>query len=591
MPVPYKDSVRAGKHLLYCAVVLAGSGTAQIAIAQTLPDAGQLLNEHQQTRPSEPGSTQPPAAFELPSGTNGSATNSGLRVQLKAIRFSGDTELAEVENLTALTKPVLGKTLDHAGLQQLVESLTRYLRGRGYVLARAYLPRQDLTDGELEIALVKGRLQSDASRIEVNSNTRSSPERLRRIAESALPENKVLRAEDLERALLLINDQPGVSAQSALDMGAEPGTSRLLINARKGPLVSGNLSADNYGNRSTGTARANAQVSLNDPLGIGDQLSIGLSKSTGTDIVGASYSLPLNASGLRLNAAGSYLRYEVDQEQFRPLDLRGNARSGSLGLSYPVIRSRLQNLNLSATYEYKALEDEAIGINLRDRELNNVILAMSGNRFDSLGGGGVTDAMLALTMGELDLSGNRDDQFADRVSAGSDGSFNKLNLRVSRLQSLGASSPWTLFGGVSAQWASDNLDSSEKFLLGGPAGVRAYPVGEASGDQGWLATLELRRNIAVNLPGVVLQGLGFVDTGRIWLHQDTWPGSINNAGDTNRYDLHAVGVGANLWAGNFSVRTAVARTLDNNPGRSSSGLDADSRASDWRAWVQASYAF
>ena len=155
-----------------------------------------------------------------------------------------------------------------------------------------------------------------------------------------------------------------------------------------------------------------------------------------------------------------------------------------------MIRSRLQNLNLSATYEYKALEDEAIGINLRDRELNNVILAMSGNRFDSLGGGGVTDAMLALTMGELDLSGNRDDQFADRVSAGSDGSFNKLNLRVSRLQSLGASSPWTLFGGVSAQWASDNLDSSEKFLLGGPAGVRAYPVGEASGDQGWLATLE-----------------------------------------------------------------------------------------------------
>ena len=121
--------------------------------------------------------------------------------------------------------------------------------------------------------------------------------------------------------------------------------------------------------------------------------------------------------------------------------------------------------------------------------------------------------------------------------------------------------------------------------------MRAYPVGEASGDQGWLATLELRRNIALNLPGVVLQGLGFVDTGRIWLHQDTWPGSINNAGDTNRYDLHAVGVGANLWAGNFSVRTAVARTLDNNPGRSSSGLDADSRASDWRAWVQASYAF
>lgn len=590
MPVPHKGCVRAGKHLLYWAVALACSGAAPLVLAQSVPDAGQLLNEHQQTLPSEPRSTEPPPAFELPSDTRRPA-DSGLRVQLKEIRFSGDTELAQAENLQELVKPVLGKTLDHAGLQELVDSLTRYLRGRGYVLARAYLPRQDLTEGKLEIALVKGRLQSGASRIELNGNTRSSHDRLQGIADAALPEGKVLQVEDLERALLLINDQPGVSAQSALERGNEPGTSRLLISAKQDALVNGGVSADNYGNRSTGTARANAQISVNDPLGIGDQLSIGLSKSTGSDIIGGSYSVPLTASGLRLNVGGSYLRYEVDQEQFRSLDLRGTARSGSLGLSYPLIRSRLQNLNLSATYEYKALEDRGLGTNLRDRELNNFIVAMSGNRFDSFAGGGVTDAMLALTLGDLDLSGNRDDEFADSVSAKSDGSFQKLNLRVSRLQSLGAASPWTLFGGVSAQWAGDNLDSSEKFLLGGPAGVRAYPVGEASADHGWLATLELRRNIDLGLPSVTLQGLGFLDTGRVWLNENPWPGSLNNADETNRYDLHAVGLGANLWAGDFSFRTAAARTLDDNPGRGQSGLDADGRASDWRAWIQVAYAF
>jgi hemolysin activation/secretion protein len=590
MPVPYKGSVRAGKHLLCWAVALASCGAAPLVLAQSVPDAGQLLNEHQQTLPSEPRSTEPPPAFELPSDSSRPA-DSGLRVQLKEIRFSGDTELAQAENLQELVKPVLGKTLDHAGLQQLVDSLTRYLRGRGYVLARAYLPRQDLTEGKLEIALVKGRLQSGTSRIELNGNTRSSNDRLRDIADAALPEGKVLQVEELERALLLINDQPGVSAQSALERGTEPGTSRLLIHAKQDALVDGGVSMDNYGNRSTGTARANAQINVNDPLGIGDQLSIGLSKSTGSDVVGGSYSLPLTASGLRLNASASYLRYEVDQEEFRSLDLRGTARSGSLGLSYPLIRSRLQNLNLSATYEYKALEDRGLGTNLRDRELNNFIVAMSGNRFDSFAGGGVTDAMLALTFGDLDLSGNRDDQFADSVSAKSDGSFHKLNLRVSRLQSLGAASPWTLFGGVSAQWAGDNLDSSEKFLLGGPSGVRAYPVGEASADHGWLATLELRRNIDLGLPSVTLQGLGFLDTGRVWLNENPWPGSLNNADETNRYDLHAVGLGANLWAGDFSVRTAAARTLGDNPGRGQSGLDADGRDSDWRAWIQVAYAF
>ena len=590
MAVREQDFVDVGKRLLRWTVALAGSATAPWIFAQSLPDAGQLLNEHQQSQPSAPQSTEPPPAFELPSEAVREG-QSGLRVTLRSIRFSGDTELAEAEDLQRLVNPMVGKTLDHAGLQQLTDSLTRYLRGRGYVLARAYLPRQDLTEGNLEIALTKGKLQSDAARIEVGGATRSSTGRLRDIAEAALPQGKALRAEDLERALLLINDQPGITAQSALERGTEPGSSRLLISAKQGPVLSGGVSGDNYGNRSTGSARGNAQFNLADPLGIGDQFSLGLSKTTGSTIVGAGYSLPLTADGLRLHAAGSYLRYHVDQEQFRPLNLRGTAKSGSLGLSYPLIRSRLQNLNLSGTYEYKALKDEALGINLRDRELNNFTVALSGNRFDGLGGGGVTDAGIALTVGQLDLSGNRGDEYADRVGARSDGGFHKLNLRLSRLQSLGAASDWTLFAGASTQWASGNLDSSEKFLLGGPAGVRAYPVGEASGDHGWLATLELRRNLDLGLPGVKLQTLGFVDTGRIWLHEDAWAGSVNNAGDTNRYDLHALGLGANVWVGDFSVRTAVARTLDNNPGRGLSGLDADGRSSDWRAWLQASLAF
>lgn len=590
MRIPHKDSMYVSRHLLQWTLALAGSTTAPFSLALTIPDAGQLLNEQQQTLPSEHRSTEPAPAFEIPAGTS-SVKDSGLRVQLKSIRFSGDTALAEHEDLQTLVRPVLGKTLDHPGLQQLVESLTRYLRGQGYVLARAYLPRQDLTDGVLEIAIVEGRLQSGASRIKVDGQTRTSRDRLHAIASAALPEGQVLRAEQLERALLLINDQPGITAHSALDRGAEPGTSQLLINATQGPMFSGGVSADNYGNRSTGAARANAQLNVADPLGIGDQLYVGLSKTTGSSVVGGGYSLPLTPSGLRMLAAASYLRYDVDQAVFRPLNLRGTAKSGSLGLTYPLIRSRLENLDVTGTFERRELEDRALGSQLRDRTLNNFTFALSGNRFDSFAGGGVTDASVALTLGKLDLSGNHDDQFADRLTAKSEGHYQKVNLHLSRLQSLGNASEWTLFGAVSTQWASQNLDSSEKFLLGGPAGVRAYPVGEAAGDHGWLGTLELRRDIDLSLPRVKLQTLGFFDTGRTWLHENQWQGSLNNAGNTNRYDLNAVGLGANLWIGNWTMRTAVARTLGNNPGSSVTGLDADSRSSDWRAWVQTSLAF
>ncbi|UUC53328.1 ShlB/FhaC/HecB family hemolysin secretion/activation protein [Pseudomonas citronellolis] len=583
-------SERFGRALLPMAIALAGTLTVPQALAESLPSAGQLLNEQQRTQPPRPQSTQPPAGLELPVETRRPG-DAGLRVRLNAIRFSGDTDLASAENLQQLLQPMLGKTLDHAGLQQLVDSLTRYLRGRGYVLARAYLPRQDLTEGNLEIALIKGRLESGAARIQVGGNTRSSPRRLADMAGAALPEGKVLQAEDLERALLLINDQPGISAHAALERGAEPGSSRLLIDARQGPLVSGAVSLDNYGNRSTGIARANAQLSLNDPLAIGDQLNLGVSKTTGSDIFGAGYSLPLNASGLRLQLGTSYLRYDVDQDKYRVLDLRGTASTGSIGLSYPLLRSRLQNLYLSGTYEHKNLKDRALGANLRDRSLDNFTFALNGNRFDSFAGGGVSDAGVALTLGKLDLSGNRDDAFADSRSARSDGHFEKLDLRLSRLQSLGAGSDWNLYAGMSAQWSDQNLDSAEKFLLGGPAGVRAYPVGEAAGDEGWLGTLELRRNLPIGLPNAKLEGLGFFDSGRVWLHQDTWPGSTVTATGRNRYDLNALGLGANLWVGQWSLHAAVARTLGDNLGRSLSGQDADGRASDWRGWIQASLAF
>ena len=43
-----------------------------------------------------------------------------------------------------------------------------------------------------------------------------------------------------------------------------------------------------------------------------------------------------------------------------------------------------------------------------------------------------------------------------------------------------------------AQFSNKNLDSSEQLSLGGITGVRAYPSGEASGDQGYKLTTELQ---------------------------------------------------------------------------------------------------
>lgn len=192
------------------------------------PDAGQLLNEQQrQGKPQErPASPQPLIEAEpADSGENG-----GFRARVERVRFTGDTTLVDEASLRAAVAGAMGKELSHAQMRVLAQQVGAVLQEQGYLLARAYLPSQDLSDGELEIAILAGRLQNAPGRVQVLSTDPALAGRLEAIADAALPEGAVHNRQ-LERALLLINDVPGVQARAALEKGAEPGSSRLLVKA------------------------------------------------------------------------------------------------------------------------------------------------------------------------------------------------------------------------------------------------------------------------------------------------------------------------------------------------------------------------
>lgn len=575
------------RHSLAYAVALLSAVLASGARAQVLPNAGQLLNEQQQQQRAlqdRPRSTVPEdAVVATPQQIPQATSQQGLRVTIHSVSFAGDTSIADAEHLDAITRSVVGRSFDHEGLEQIAETITQYLRGRGYALARAWLAPQDLTNGNLVITITQGALQSDANRIQVVGSTGEAA-RLAAIANTALPAGQPLKVEDLERALLLIDDQPGISAHAVLLKGDQPGTSRLVIDAQRGPLVTGSASIDNYGNRSTGSVRGNADLAVNDPLHIGDQLTVDTSFTSGSQLVGVGYSLPLNSSGLRLIANGSYLNYHVNEDDYAALDLTGWAATASVGLTYPLVRSRIQNLNASVQYEHKQLNDYSLGLNLSNRKIDDVTFSLSGNRYDSFLGGGVFQADASLTFGHLNLDGNPADAAADALTAGAGGGFTKVTANLSRLQSI--NTDWSLYAGLSAQLSNQNLDSSEKFLLGGPTGVRAYPVGEAAGDDGVMGTVELRRFLNLGIPQLKTQALAFVDAGEIKLNQSPWAGSDLNISSANHYALGAAGLGLNVWYQHLNMHMAVAHTIGGNPGASLTGLDADSRASKWRAWLQ-----
>ncbi len=186
--------------------------------------------------------------------------------------------------------------------------------------------------------------------------------------------------------------------------------------------------------------------------------------------------------------------YKLGKE-FTDLDATGSADIGYLGFSYPIIRSRKANLTIDTIFQYKYLKDKQGAINVDYRKHSYPLpVTLSFDIYDSFLGGGVIYGNIVYTHGFLKL--NDDLEKSDRESGlDTRGNFDKINLDVSRIQ-VTPIPHLMLFGRFAAQLASKNLDSSESFILGGANGVRAYPLGEGSGDEGWLAQIETRYSIS-----------------------------------------------------------------------------------------------
>ena len=151
---------------------------------------------------------------------------------------------------------------------------------------------------------------------------------------------------------------------------------------------------------------------------------------------------------------------------------------------------------------------------------------------------------------------------------------------------------FSLLARVSGQWASKNLDTSESFSLGGPYGVRGWPVGEGRGDAGLTGTVELRHNIALKPPLGTFQLSAFVDHGRVWLNKRTYGLPQFNACACNSYSLSSAGAGLSWRNRNFSLAGSWAHGLGNNPGRSAfGGTNVDGRRDRQQFWLSGSLSF
>jgi len=559
------------------AALVAALALGPAAVQAAAPDAGQLLREQQPQRqlprplPAVEGEAERPPL-----------SDTGVRVTVVGFRFSGHQGLATEAELQAVVAGAVGRSLGFAELQQLAEQVTAHLRAQGWFLARAYLPKQDVTEGWVEIAILQGKSDGSLSIIR-DKSVRIGEETLRAIGASAVRPGQPLHGQALERAVLLMNDLPGVSARASLAAGGSPGTTGVQVAVSEGPLLSGAAWGDNQGNRYTGAWRGSGLISLNDPLHYGDRLSLMLTGGEGLLQGRAEYAMPLTASGLRGSLAYTGMVYELGKE-LEAQDLDGWGHTVNAGLSYPLLRSRTTNVRATLGYEFKALVDRAVDLDIRDRTLHSGTAGLSGDHYDRWFGGGYTSWSGGVTTGALD------EAVANIGLTQTQGAYTRVNLSLTRLQRIVDRLALNLSWG--AQLTLDNLDSSEKFYLGGPSGIRAYPVGEAPGDEGHLINVDLLYDLPLPPEWGAVQLNGFYDAGHITLHKQLWPNAVATATNQNRYWLQGAGLGLSYsYAGWFSLKLAWAHVIGDNPGRSAAGLDADGRSDEQRVWLRASIYF
>jgi hemolysin activation/secretion protein len=542
---------------------LAMLAMSSAAFAATPLGAG---GQMQQIPPSpQPQSVAP--AFEVsPTSLPAAAPQDTAKIIVNRLQVTGAQVYTEAR-LLAVTGFAPGSSLSLTDLQGMAAKIATYYRQNGYFVAQAYVPAQEIQGGVVNIAVIEGQY----GKVSLNNQTNVS-NALANDLLAGINSGDVVATAPLENRLLLLSDLPGVKVNSSLVPGAASGSSDLIVNLTPGKRISGSIDADNAGNRYTGIYRLGATVNFNEPLGLGDVASLrALTSGKGLNYLRGAYQMQFGKA--TAGVAYSALRYELGEE-FSSLGAHGTTQVASLFGSYPLIRSRNENLYAGLVLDAKKFQDkvDATG-GVADKKAQVLTASVSGNSIDALGGGGQMSHVLAWSTGNINLQ-TPSVRALDAVTAQSNGHFNKLAFSMTRLQRVTDSV--SLYAAISGQYAWNNLDVSEKMELGGMYGVRAYPEGEAYADQGYLLNLEARWQLPkpTAMPGQV-QLIGFIDTGRVSIHKKPW-----EAGDNQR-TLSGAGVGVNWFeTNNFMVRAYYAVKVGNEAATSAPDKSG-------RFWIQA----
>jgi hemolysin activation/secretion protein len=572
-----------GKGLLSLPLLICGALLTTASLAQTPTPREPRINPRDivPLPPSPPQPERPPELPENPEDllpapptpADPTVPPEVLEVTffVTAIEFQGNT-IFDTATLAQLVRDALQdpsptwtpQRLTVSELLQLAQVISQQYADAGYTASGALvrIPPETQSSGI-------GSILFDIQEGEVESIAITGTQRLREgyvRSRLGIIEGQPLNVTDFQERLQLLQINPLIDGiRAEVNQGATPASSLVTVSVEEARSFSASLGLNNSRPPSVGTFQQQVFLTQANLLGLGDGLSIGYSRTEGSDSLSAFYELPLGSNGTTLSLSYSPGWNDIVDPNFFDInrdgqgpDIQSESDTYEVQLRYPAIRS-VKNQT------YQELGFSFIG-SLRDSRS-----FLLGEPFPLSAGAAVDGRtrVVALRLGQdytlrdgvqvlavrsrfnfgLEALGSTINQPVPGVGLLPDSDFFSWTGQIQWVRVL---APETLLVMRSNLELADQwLPSSEQFGIGGSGSVRGYRQDQLLTDNGIFASAEVRIPV-LRIPEwqSTVQVAPFVDFGSGW----------NSGAERNPNPNTLASVGAGLqWltSDNFTARLDI----------------------------------
>ncbi|EMM6764214.1 ShlB/FhaC/HecB family hemolysin secretion/activation protein [Pluralibacter gergoviae] len=249
----------------------------------------------------------------------------------------------------------VGHCLGVKGINQLMSRLQNRLVDHGWVTSRVLVPEQDLSKGELTLALVPGMLRHIRY-------ADGSDERAALFTSVPAREGQLLDLRDIEQGLENQQRLPTVQDSMEIVPGDNPGESDVVITRHQSKLWRVNMWVDNSGTKSTGRSQGGAMLALDNPFALSDLLYVSASHDLGfkgrkqSKNINGHYSVPLGYWLFEVNA-GQYNYVQNVAGYNGDIRYSGKSKNLNVGLSRVIQRNASGKTTLRSSVQVREIRN------------------------------------------------------------------------------------------------------------------------------------------------------------------------------------------------------------------------------------------